>query len=208
MTLRKWLYLFITTLFVGGLGGLLAGVLLLVLDQPNLPNMSGYDWWINLRDFFLAGLLFSIVSQAGFFAYMMLNFLVRGVLRNNTWSLIQMFLIAIAIIYLEMVTFSETSSFVHYIILPLAIFLFSWLVAYFKVKMTNSNALIPTIFFMVVATTFEAAPSLRGGAIESIVVGVLPLLLCNAWQILKLTNLVGSPVGNSAAQNTASPAQK
>jgi KinB signaling pathway activation protein len=170
--------------------------------------MSGYDWWINLRDFFLAGLLFSIVSQAGFFAYMMLNFLVRGVLRNNTWSLIQMFLIAIAIIYLEMVTFSETSSFVHYIILPLAIFLFSWLVAYFKVKMTNSNALIPTIFFMVVATTFEAAPSLRGGAIESIVVGVLPLLLCNAWQILKLTNLVGSPVGNSAAQNTASPAQK
>jgi KinB signaling pathway activation protein len=208
MTLRKWLYLFITTLFVGGLGGLLAGVLLLVLDQPNLPNMSGYDWWINLRDFFLAGLLFSIVSQAGFFAYMMLNFLVRGVLRNNTWSLIQMFLIAIAIIYLEMVTFSETSSFVHYIILPLAIFLFSWLVAYFKVKMTNSNALIPTIFFMVVATTFEAAPSLRGGAIESIVVGVLPLLLCNAWQILKLTNLVGSPAGNSAAQNTASPAQK
>ena len=28
--------------------------------------MEGYDWWINLRDFFLAGLFFSIVSQADF----------------------------------------------------------------------------------------------------------------------------------------------
>jgi len=208
MTLRKWFYLFTTTLIVGGLGGLLAGVMLLVADQPNLPGMSRYDWWINLRDFFLAGLLFSIVSQAGFFAYMMLNFIVRGVLRSSTWNLIQMFVIAIAIIYLEMVMFSETSSFVHYIILPLAIFLFSWLVAYFKVKMTNGNALIPTIFFMVVATTFEAAPSLRGGAIESIVVGILPLLLCNAWQMLKLTDLVGSPAGSEAPQKAATPAQK
>jgi len=208
MTLRKWFYLFTTTLIVGGLGGLLAGVMLLIADQPNLPGMSGYDWWINLRDFFLAGLLFSIVSQAGFFAYMMLNFIVRGVLRNTTWNLIQMFVIAIAIIYLEMVTFSETSSFVHYIILPLAIFLFSWLVAYFKVKMTNGNALIPTIFFMVVATTFEAAPSLRGGATQSIIVGVLPLLLCNAWQILKLTNLVGSPAESDTTKKTATPAQK
>ena len=208
MTLRKWFYLFTTTLLVGGLGGLLAGVLLLMADQPNLPDMSGYDWWINLRDFFLAGLLFSIVSQAGFFAYMMLNFIVRGVLRTNTWNLIQMFVVAIAIIYLEMVTFSETSSFVHYILLPLVIFLFSWLVAYFKVKITNGQALIPTMFFMVVATTFEAAPSLRGGAVESIVVGILPLLLCNAWQILKLTSLVGSPASSDASQKAATPARK
>jgi len=193
MTLRKWFYLFCTTLIIGGAGGLLAGVILLMADQSHLPEMNGYDWWINLRDFFLAGLLFSIVSQAGFFAYMMLNFIVRGVVRPATWNIVQMVMIGIAIAYLEMVTFSETSSFVHYIILPIAIFLFSWLVAYFKIKMTNGNALIPTIFFMVVATTFEAAPTLQGGAIDGILVGVIPLLLCNAWQILQLTSLVGSP---------------
>lgn len=193
MTLRKWLYLFFTTLLVGGAGGLIAGMILLVSDIHTLPEMSGYDWWINLRDFFLAGLLFSILSQAGFFAYMMLNFIVRGALKQSTWNLVQMVLIGVAIIYLEMVTFSEDSSFVHYIILPAALFLFSWLVAYFKIKMTNGQALIPTIFFMVVATTFEAAPSLRGGTIEGILVGIIPLMLCNAWQILQLTNIVGRP---------------
>ncbi len=199
MTLRKWFYLFLTTLGIGGAGGLLAGFLLLTADQHNLPAMTGYDWWINLRDFFLSGLLFSIVSQAGFFAYMMLNFIVRGVIRTPTWNLIQLVLIGISIVYLEMVTYSESSSFVHYIILPLAIFLFSWLVAYFKIKMTNGQALIPTIFFMVAATTFEAAPSLQGGSVEKILVGVIPLLLCNAWQILQLTKLVGSESNQAAA---------
>jgi|GEM_PF-328892 KinB signaling pathway activation protein len=195
MTLRKWFYLFLTTLVVGGLGGLLAGVILLLANQSELPSMSGFDWWINLRDFFLSGLLFSIVSQAGFFAYMMLNFIVRGVIRPTTWNLIQMFVIAIAILYLEMVTYSESSSFVHYIVLPLAIFLFSWLVSYFKIKMTNAQAFIPTIFFMVVATTFEAAPTLQKGEVDTILVGIIPLLLCNAWQILILTNLVDNPAG-------------
>lgn len=192
MTFRKWLYLFFTTLIVGGAGGLLAGIILLLADQPNLPGMSGFDWWINLRDFFLAGLLFSIVSQAGFFAYMMLNFIVRGVVSLSVWNMIQMVLIGVAILYLEMVTYSESGSFVQYIILPIAIFLFAWLVAYFKIKQTNGQALIPTIFFMVVATTFEAAPTLEGGSSDSILVGMIPLLLCNAWQILQLTNLVGN----------------
>lgn len=193
MTLRKWFYLFITTILIGGAGGLLAGFILLLTDQQNLPAMGGFDWWINLRDFFLAGTLFSILSQAGFFAYMMLNFIVRGVMKTSTWNFIQMIVIGVAIVYLELMMLNESSSFVHYIVLPVGIFLFSWLVAYYKVKMTNANALIPTIFFMVVATTFEAAPTLRGNSIEGIIVGFLPLLLCNAWQILQLTNLVAKP---------------
>lgn len=192
MTLRKWLYLFFTTLLVGGAGGLLAGLLLLGYNQQQLPMMEAFDWWINLRDFFLAGLLFSIVSQAGFFAYMMLNFILRGAMRPTTWNFVQLAAIGFAIVYLEMVMLSESNTFVHYIVLPLVIFAFSWLVAYFKVKMTNGQALIPTIFFMVVATTMEAAPALREHSIDAIVTGMLPLLLCNAWQILQLTNLVGS----------------
>ena len=192
MTLRKWLYLFFTTLLVGGAGGLLAALLLLGYNQQQLPMMEAFDWWINLRDFFLAGLLFSIVSQAGFFAYMMLNFILRGAMRPTTWNFVQLAAIGFAIVYLEMVMLSESNTFVHYIVLPLVIFAFSWLVAYFKVKMTNGQALIPTIFFMVVATTMEAAPALREHSIDAIVTGMLPLLLCNAWQILQLTNLVGS----------------
>lgn len=204
MTLRKWLYLFITTLFIGGAGGLLAGLLLLGYNLKELPSMEAYDWWINLRDFFLAGLLFSIISQAGFFAYMMFNFIFRGVMRPATWNFVQLAAIGLAIIYLEMVMLAESNTFFHYIVLPLVIFAFSWLVAYFKIKMTNGQALIPTIFFMVVATTLEAAPALREHTVDAIVTGLIPLLLCNAWQILQLTKLVG----NQSNQTIASTRKK
>lgn len=205
MTLRRWLYLFVTTLIIGGLGGLLAGVLLLFKDYSVLPDMAGYDWWINLRDFFLAGTLFSILSQAGFFAYMMLNFIVRGAMKPATWNVVQFILIGAAITYLEIMLYDKTSSIFMYIIMPTGIFLFAWLVSYFKIKMTNSSALIPTIFFMVAATSFEAASALKGNTIEGVLLGLLPLLLCNAWQILQLTNLTnkGSAKGSSRAAVTS-----
>jgi KinB signaling pathway activation protein len=67
-------------------------------------------------------------------------------------------------------------------------------VAYVKVRMTNRTALIPTLFFMVVATIMEAGPSLKQAPLVMVFFMVLTLMVCNAWQILQLHRLV-TPTG-------------
>jgi KinB signaling pathway activation protein len=63
-------------------------------------------------------------------------------------------------------------------------------VAWLKMRWTNPGALIPTLFFMVAATTLEAIPSINSKAGELPVIfiffTILVLLICNAWQILQL----------------------
>jgi KinB signaling pathway activation protein len=64
-------------------------------------------------------------------------------------------------------------------------------VAWFKVRQTHrAAAWIPTIFFMVVATTLEMIPSIHFKVGEVgiffILFTVTILLTCNAWQILQL----------------------
>jgi KinB signaling pathway activation protein len=92
-------------------------------------------------------------------------------------------------VYLNVTKFSREALGIH-LIIPLLIFGAGVVVAWLKVKWTNSKAFIPTIFFMVIATVLEAIPSLNskaGGIPLAIILhNVLILLACNAWQILQL----------------------
>ena len=61
MTIRNWLFLFVTTLALGGVAALLIGFLL---------ELFMGEMGLDLSQRLLAGLLFGAVAQMGFFAYL------------------------------------------------------------------------------------------------------------------------------------------
>ena len=76
MTIRNWLFLFFTTLALGGVAALLFGFLLELL----MGEMG-----LSLSQQLLGGLLFGAVAQMGFFAYMIFNWVATGFFRKDFW---------------------------------------------------------------------------------------------------------------------------
>lgn len=191
MTLKKWSYLFFTTFFIGGIGGLITGV---AIGSTTFKNGFG-DFAIGVSENILAGLMFSIIAQMGFFAYLMINYMVKTIIRSPlVWNVIQVLLILVTLVdlvYLRYTFFGKGESILPYILLPLVVLLIAIGVAYLKMRATNRTAIVPTIFFMFVVTTIEWIPALRVDKIRSVVFMLVPLLLCNAWQIMQLHKLVG-----------------
>ena len=64
------------------------------------------------------------------------------------------------------------------------------LVAYIKAKRTNNQTFIPALFFMVVATILEWTPVLRGNDGSWLYFMLIPLLACNAYQLLILNKFI------------------
>ncbi|WP_312505906.1 KinB-signaling pathway activation protein, partial [Bacillus luti] len=71
------------------------------------------------------------------------------------------------------------------------LFVFGAIVAYVKSKETNKKAFVPALFFMVVVTILEWVPALRINDTDWLYLMVIPLLLCNAYQLLILHRLIG-----------------
>ncbi|COF55335.1 Uncharacterised protein [Streptococcus pneumoniae] len=71
------------------------------------------------------------------------------------------------------------------------LFVFGAIVAYVKSKETNKKAFVPALFFMVVVTILEWVPALRINDTDWLYLMVIPLLLCNAYQLLVLHRLIG-----------------
>ncbi|NBI30388.1 KinB signaling pathway activation protein [Chengkuizengella sp. YPA3-1-1] len=191
MNLKNYTYLFFTTLLVGAVSALLTG---LVLD-PTLDIKV-----ISL--IFLSGLMFSVLSQMGFFAYMMLNYIAKGMItKKGMWEIIQWILIVITfldVIILRYSFFEENNAgILAYSILPVLLLIASLFIAWVKSKATNFHAFTPTVFFIFVVTMIEAVPSLRDNNEYSTIVMVVPLLCCNIWQIMKLHKLVGKKQNNT-----------
>ncbi|HBI02867.1 MAG TPA: hypothetical protein DDY49_02415 [Paenibacillaceae bacterium] len=191
MTLKKWSYLFFTTFFIGGLGGLITGI---AIGNTTFKNGFG-DFAIGVSENILAGLMFSIIAQMGFFAYLTINYMVKSVIRSPLiWNILQGLLILVTLVdlvYLRYTFFGNSDSILPYILLPIIVLLVSIGVAYLKVRATNPSAFVATIFFMFVVTTIEWIPALRVDNIRSVVFMLVPLLLCNTWQIMQLHKLVG-----------------
>jgi KinB signaling pathway activation protein len=76
--------------------------------------------------------------------------------------------------------------------MPIIILLVSAGIAYWKVKLTNRTAFVPTLFFMSVVTILEAVPafSLDETGSSYAIFMIVPLLVCNAWQIMQLHKIV------------------
>lgn len=193
MTLRKWFFLFWTTLLIGAVTAVIAGLVLQFTDQQ--VELGGKQIGFSMITMILGGATISVLSQMGFFAYLIVRYIVGGIIRKWAWDIVQVIIIVIVLfdlIYLRYVSSGQQMSWGVYMILPLSLIIVSIGVAWWKVKITNRSAVIPTLFFMIAVTAIEAIPSLRLDNAASTVFMMVPLYLCNAWQILILSKVLNT----------------
>jgi KinB signaling pathway activation protein len=193
VTLRKWFYLFWTTLVVGAIAALAIGFILQASDQK-LSMLTGKEIGFNVVTMLLGGAMISVLSQMGFFAYLIVRFMTMGIIRSkwiqNAIQLICVVIAFIDLIYLRNVDTEE--SWISYTVLPAILIVVAFLTAWWKVKLTNQNGFIPTLFFMTAVTAVEAVPALRINSGASTLFMMVPLLACNAWQILILSKVLNT----------------
>lgn len=193
MTSRNWVKLFLSTLLVGGVTTGIVGFIVrwsefkpLFTDFDFLEILSVLIWLIGV------GFIFSLISQAGFFAYLTVHRFGLGLFKS-LWSPVQVILILFVLfdlVYLRFSTFAkEGESILPYVGIALFILAVALAVAAYKVKLTNKGAFIPAVFFMIVVTTIEWVPTLRVNDESWLYLMIFPLLLCNAYQLLILQKL-------------------
>jgi KinB signaling pathway activation protein len=192
---RNWVRLFLTTLLVGGISTSIVGFALRWGEYQKfftsfdlIEILSILFWLIGV------GFIFSIISQMGFFAYLTIHRFGLGIFRTAAlWNAIQIVLILFVVfdlIYFRYQLFAaEGESILSYILLALFLVIFSLAVAYIKMKQTNKMAFIPALFFMLVVTSVEWVPALRVNEGNWLYLMLIPLLICNAYQLLLLTKL-------------------
>lgn len=195
-----------------------AGVTLLTgfgmqwMDQ----TLRAYGWsgaGFNAFNMALVGLLVGAFSQMGFFAYLTLNYIAMSVFRKAyLWNALQAYTTIFALGFLGYILYGsrEQTGPVLFWLLPLFLALTAWAIGYIKSRMTNNRAFIPTIFLMIVVTSIEAWPSFQGegGEISSSAVWfmILPLIVCNAYQILMLHRITASLDKKAESASSANPA--
>jgi KinB signaling pathway activation protein len=193
LTLRKWFKLFWQASLVGAIASLLAGIALNFgsdgISFNGFPDYVAY--FIFLFGF---GVLASVYSQLGFFAYLILNYMGNGVFSRRGWQYIQIVLTVLAL--LELMFFrtfvggqaaKSSDLILSGIILVVAI-----LTAFAKARLTNPSAWIPTLFFMIAVTIIEIVGGLKINVDSATALIVIPLLTCNVFQILILHRVVNN----------------
>lgn len=138
------------------------------------------------------GMLVSVYAQLGFFAYLILNYMGTGVFQRKIWQYIQLVFSVLALLELIFLrTFVGSGrNVISDLLLGIGILLTAIIVAYFKVRSTNVSAWIPTFFFMTAITIVEIIGVLRIGVDSATVFIVIPLIACNAFQILMLHRIL------------------
>lgn len=190
MNLRKFGWLFITTLLVGGIGGALSGFL---IGWTELTSSTASNFFVGMLMNILFGSTISVVAQMGLFAYMTFNYMALSIFKSGSlWKSMQVFLIVFTffdMVYLRYNTYSRGESLWPYLIEPVGLLVVSVLFAYVKVRLTNPTAWIPTIFFLFVVTAIEWIPGLKEQQASSILSMIIPLMASNVWQVLHLHRL-------------------
>ncbi|OKP96395.1 KinB signaling pathway activation protein [Paenibacillus sp. P46E] len=191
MSIRKWFFLFWTTLLIGAGGAVIAGLLLQVANG-GIDFKSTADSLIYPLILLGYGMLVSVYAQLGFFAYLILNYMGIGVFPRKVWQYIQIILSLLALLELIFLrTFvGGGRNVVSDLLLGIGILLTAIIVAYFKVRNTNRSAWIPTFFFLTAITIVEIIGVLRIGVDSATVFIVVPLIACNAFQILMLHRIL------------------
>ncbi|MGR5912555.1 KinB-signaling pathway activation protein [Bacillus cereus] len=198
MNSRKWVRLFLTTLFLGGISTVIIGFVL-EWDKYNkfFQNFDGKE--ILAVSFWLMGVgfIFSVISQMGFFAYLTIHRFGLGMFRSSSlWNAVRLFFIAFVLfdfVYLRSVLIAngEVSLGNNILVAWNVICVWSNCCLCKKVKKQIKKAFVPTLFFMVVVTILEWVPALRINDTDWLYLMVIPLLLCNAYQLLVLHRLIG-----------------
>ncbi|MFC6648405.1 KinB-signaling pathway activation protein [Paenibacillus rhizoplanae] len=191
MSLRKWFYLFWTTLLIGAGGAVIAGLALQIVNG-GIQFKSTADFFLYALILLGYGALVSVYAQLGFFAYLILNYTGIGVFPRKAWRYIQLVLAVLALLELMFLrTFvSGDRSVRSDLTLGLAILLTALIVSWFKMRSTNASAWVPTFFFMTAITIVEIIGVLRIGVDSATVFILVPLIACNAFQILMLHRIL------------------
>ncbi|MCG7380740.1 KinB-signaling pathway activation protein [Paenibacillus sp. ACRSA] len=190
MNLRKWFFLFWTALLIGAVGSLITGLTMMLLNGEKTNGIA--DFMLYLLILFGSGVMISVYSQMGFFAYLILNYMGKGVFPKRGWQIVQIILTVLALLdvmFLRLFV-GEGREPISDIVLGLIILAAAIVTAYVKVKQTNISALVPTLFFMIAVTAVETIGVLRIDSNAATIFIVVPLLMCNAYQMLILHKLV------------------
>lgn len=192
MNLKNWAKLFLKTLLVGAIVSIITGFLL-PYSRESISFNDTKDILFYLLILFGFGAMASVYSQLGFFAYMILNYTAIGVFKRKTWQYIQFVLAILAL--LEVMFFRsfvgrENSSQMADLILGVVILVVAVGVAYLKVRATNPSAWVPTLFFMTAVTIVEMVGGLKINDNNATIFILVPLLACNAYQILILHKIL------------------
>lgn len=198
MNTRKLVNLFLKTLALGAVVTIIvsffvnSGDYAMNLNPINWFGLLGLVLW-----FAIYGMLYSVISQAGFFAYLFINRFGLGLFRSF-WPTTQILLIAFVLFDLVYFPYKASGGDVSvwwYILMSAAILGFGLVVASIKAKETHKRAFIPALFFMVVMTSVEWVPALRTDGTAYAWLMIAALLACNTYQILILHRLTGSDKG-------------
>lgn len=201
MNSRKWVRLFLTTLLIGGIATAAVGIVLnwkefghLLVRFEVIEFLAVLLWHVGV------GFIFSVISQAGFFAYLTVHRFGLGMFRS-LWNAVQLVLIIFVLfdlVYFRYMVFADKGdSIIPYVLTALFILAVGLAVAYIKSAQTNKGAFVPALFFMVVVTVIEWFPVLRINERDWLYLMLIPLLVCNAYQLLILHKLTGG-AGSSA----------
>jgi KinB signaling pathway activation protein len=192
VTSRYLVKLFFSTLFLGGITTGIVGFIVRWDEfEPYFSNLQIIDIIMTLFWLIGVGLIFSILSQMGFFAYLTVHRFGLGIFKSHKlWNAVQVILIVFVLfdlVYLRYSSFAKGGeSIFPYIGLAFFVAIVGLIVANIKAKQTNREAFIPALFFMVVVTTIEWVPVLRVNENSWIYLMLIPLLVCNAYQLLIL----------------------
>ncbi|MBB6023961.1 KinB signaling pathway activation protein [Paenibacillus sp. JGP012] len=203
MNLRRWFFLFWTALLIGAAGALATGLIMMLVNGEKTNGIA--DFMLYLLILFGSGVMISVYSQMGFFAYLILNYMGKGVFPKRGWQIVQIVLTVLALLdvmFLRLFVGGERER-ISDIVLGLLILAAAVVTAYVKVKQTHISALVPTLFFMIAVTAVETIGVLRIDVNAATIFIVVPLLLCNAYQMLILHKLV-----DNSEERSAEPAGK
>lgn len=192
MNIRKYFGLFFKTMFIGGIAASITSFF--VRSEIYAENLDPFNWFGLLGVllwYLLYGFLYSMISQAGFFAYLFIHRFGLSIFRSF-WSTVQLLLIGFVVFDLIYFPYQATKgevSIFWWILMSFAILGYGLLIAKIKADQTHKRAFIPTLFLMVVMTAIEWVPGLRTEGTDIATLMIISLLACNTYQILVLHKL-------------------
>jgi KinB signaling pathway activation protein len=201
---RNWVRLFLSTLLVGAVSTVIVAFIVrwdqhteLFTNGDVMELLSVVFWYIGV------GLIFSIISQMGFFAYLTIHRFGLGIFKS-LWNAVQIVLILFVLfdlVYFRYIAFASVGdSLLPYLAFPIFLLMYGLLVAYVKSAQTNKHAFIPAVFFMVVVTTVEWFPALRENEPGWLLFMLFPMLACNSYQLLLLHRLNNNSQSKAAVK--------
>jgi len=207
---RKLVGMFLKTLLIGGIAGLVVSFFVKAEEYASVLSPFNFMELIGLVVFFIGlGLVFAVISQTGFFAYLFINRFGLGMFRSY-WPMIQGLLIAFVVFDLVYFPYkaSEGTSVFVFILMSAAILAYGWVIAKIKAKETNKSAFMPALFLMVVITSIEWVPGLQTSGTDYAWLMIFPLLACNTYQLLILHRLTATDPKKATTVNKSNTAKK